>query len=180
MSNQSREVILDSSSIINLYATDLMNDIVDLLPYEFSVSQYIIDNEPLHVENSILDEVNEINLLKLVLDGSLNKHEISTEEERQSFVYFAVEMDDGEASCGALAYHRGLIVGSDDKKAIKVFNGVGIDTISTLEIVKNYSEKAELNDEELSNMLRKIQRDANYIPPNSHILYDWWKNHIPT
>jgi predicted nucleic acid-binding protein len=43
-----------------------------------------------------------------------------TEQEIEDYVNFAIEVDDGEAQALAIAKHRGFVLLTDDRKAVKV------------------------------------------------------------
>lgn len=44
-------------------------------------------------------------------------------EEEETYVNLALQLDDGEAATGALAIHRGAVVATDDRKAIRILTG---------------------------------------------------------
>ena len=60
-----------------------------------------------------------------------------TEEEAALYFDLSLELGDGEAMTGAVAYHRGYGVVSDDIKATRLLGEMGIVITSSLEVVAN-------------------------------------------
>jgi len=98
----------------------------------------------------------------------------------QTFVNLAASLDDGEARCGAIASHRNLIVATDEKTAIKLFSGLNlsVSTISTLEILYNWSQNKNASAEKIRLVLKLIEERASYRPSSSHKYFNWWEKYI--
>jgi hypothetical protein len=63
-----------------------------------------------------------------------------SEAEENSFVNFAVELDEGEAVTGAIAMHRHWGIVTDDRKARRVFARTNphVQLLSTPEFIKHW------------------------------------------
>lgn len=102
---------------------------------------------------------------------------VPNEMESELILELSKEVDDGEAYSIALAISRGYDLGTDDKKAIRVFNSFSNHKKiwSTPELVfRLFGNSARsFNKQEI---LKNIQDKAKYLPHTSHPYYnDWMK-----
>lgn len=99
------------------------------------------------------------------------------EEEAESFVNYATILDDGESATCAIAVHRGWAIATDDKAAISFFQQAApyLQVLSTLEIIKHWSEETDLDSSALRDVLNAIRVKGRYLPPKSHPLRSWWE-----
>ena len=69
-------------------------------------------------------------------------------------------------------------VSTDDKKAISFFQKEAplLQTLSTLEIVKNWSENANVSPATLKSALTAIRIKGRYMPHRKHPLLRWWED----
>src|SRR5947208_17094709 len=103
-------IILDACCVITLYITERMGDILGSVPKPFVIADYVFRNEILRFDlQALIDQ----GLLTVVSPGS--------EEEQDTFIDFAVHLDDGEAMTGAIAVHRNWAIATDDRKATSLF-----------------------------------------------------------
>ncbi|MGK7920695.1 MAG: hypothetical protein AB4080_11890 [Trichodesmium sp.] len=49
---------------------------------------------------------------------------------------------------------------------------------STPEIIKYWSEEAQVYFSQLSEALNAVEKKGRYSPPKSHPLRSWWENHL--
>lgn len=85
-------------------------------------------------------------------------------EEEQSFREFARKLGYGEASCLALAKHRGWLVLTDDRTARKKLPQEGLEFTGTLGILKLAVENGLLTLEEGNSLLKAMIRNSYYSP----------------
>jgi predicted nucleic acid-binding protein len=97
-------------------------------------------------------------------------------EEFNSFLQFAGELGDGEAMSLAIALHRGWVLATDDNKAAKMAAAESVETISTPEIIKDWTELDESNLANLRTVLRAIEERARFKPPRNSRLYELVEN----
>ena len=171
-------IVLDASCLLNLYATGRMRDIAQALPYRLGVAEYVVTQEALYVWR-MTDETEErvrVDLNPLIDDGLIEVMDLESHEEKNTFVDFAAQVDDGEAITCALALNRGLAIATDDRKARRVFAESTDDALlfSTLDLLKTWAEETSTPETELRDALRSIQSGASYIPSIRDPLYEWW------
>jgi hypothetical protein len=79
-----------------------------------------------------------------------------------------------------LAIHRQCDVATDDRKARRVLSGRAphVPIISTLAIVKQWAELADITKADLKATLLNIWSGANYYPGEREPLYAWWVNSL--
>ena len=111
-----------------------------------------------------------------ISQGILEVVDFESEEEAELFVNYAAVIDDGESATGAIAINRGWAMATDDKGAISFFRQEApqLKILSTLEIVKYWSEQASVDDLELKQVLVAIRTKGRYIPQKNHPLRSWW------
>jgi len=176
-------IILDASCVLNLYASGRFKDIAESLPEQLIVSDYVVEREALFVtyRDSEQDEEKRrtVDLNPLVATGLIEVISIDSNEEQETFVDLAAEMDDGEAITISLAEHRGCCVATDDQKALKVIaERALIQATSTLELVKRWAESRNVLRTEVKSVLALILESASYYPGERHPLYSWWRDMI--
>jgi hypothetical protein len=192
VSGKSKElVLLDACCLINLFATDLVTEILEALPYKFAAARYVAEEEVLEIEAVPGDEgsggdtdrvVLRPRITELIDKGILSKLEISSSDERVELVRFAAELDDGEAETLALALTRGGRVATDDKKAIRVAEEAwASNTVSrsapclrTTDLIFEWADLKEIEDADLARILRDIARRASFLPPKSDPHFERW------
>jgi predicted nucleic acid-binding protein len=175
-----RPILLDASCLLNLYASGKLREIAQTLPQPLAVAEFVVQQEALYIRlgesEQGMDEREPVDIAPLVSMGLIQIMAISGETEATTFIDFAREMDDGEAITCALAIHRACDVATDDRKARRVLaeRAPQVPSISTLALVKQWSELAGVAKEELKSVLLSIWAGANYYPGERDPLYRWW------
>jgi len=172
-------IILDACCIINLYAGSVMQEVLESIPVSFFVDRYVRQKEALKIKAETENEFIDIDLTPFIQDKILQEVSLSGEDEVNAFVNLAVSLDDGEARCGAIAAHRNFVVATDEKVGIRIFSGLEppVSTISTLEILYHWSDEKNIKPEEISKVLKNIEKKASYRPGSKHPYFAWWKEH---
>ena len=150
-------LFLDACCLINLLATDSVDEILDSLPYRLAVSRYVAVEE---VRGRPLPESIEV----LDLDG---------EAETTELVRFATLLDDGEASSCALGEGG---VATDDRKALAVLRRLAphVPTVQTPELVHEWARRSDVTEESLRRTLRDIRKRARFHPRHDAPYHAWW------
>ena len=178
-------LLLDASCLLNLYATGRMRDIAASTGYQFEVADYVLRYETLYVLQTNPEGTGEeripVDLDSLLEEGLLHVVELGGGDVLFSFVQLASQIDDGEAATGALALHRDCSVAIDDRKARRVMGEVMPDValVSTLELMRLWSEKLSVSAGELREALMAMQAGASYVPGRRDPLYGWWLSAMP-
>ncbi|HLF88299.1 MAG TPA: hypothetical protein VI451_05095 [Anaerolineales bacterium] len=176
-------IVLDACCVINLFASGKMAEILVSIPKSFAVAVYAVNEETLNYYDGPIENVRQIikkiDLRPLIDSNIIVPVEIESEEEQSAYVYFATQLDDGEAISGAISMCRNWAIATDDKKAIRVFKQEmpHITLVSTLDLVKNWVEVTHQEREMIQIVLENIRYKANYDPRN-HPLYEWWKSYF--
>lgn len=66
------------------------------------------------------------------------------------------------------------LVLTDDKKARRIAEELGVNVVSTKEVLKQWSEITHPDISKLRATLAAIERFANYRPGRSLLHYEWW------
>lgn len=172
-------IILDACCIINLYASSVMQEILESTPFPFFVDEYVREKEALKIRAERENEFVDIDLESFIQNGLLKEVSLNDDSEINTFVNLAVSLDDGEARCGAIASHRNWVVATDEKLGIRIFSNLNppIPTISTLEMLYHWSESKNISTEKIRLVLERIERRASYRPGSTHKYFTWWEEH---
>ncbi len=167
-------VILDTCCLINFSASGNLLAILKAIPATVAVAQVVKDEELKTIQTIKNQEENQLDTA--ISQGILKVVDFESEEEAELFVNYAAVIGDGESATGAIAINRGWAMATDDKKAISFFRPKApqLKIISTLEIVKYWSEQASVDDLELKQVLNAIRTKGRYIPQKNHPLLSWW------
>ncbi|MBI4333996.1 MAG: hypothetical protein HY673_22260 [Chloroflexi bacterium] len=183
MFGSSREsIILDASTLLNLYATAKLPEIISALPEKFLVADYVSEHEALYTRRKGTDGTENreaVDIKPLLSAGVLSEVRLNDEEEQKTFIDLAAELDDGEAVTIALAFHRQYTVATDDAKARRVASsGWNTRTTSALELMKRWSERAQAQREQVRAALLGMWSGASYRPGEKDPLYGWWQDMV--
>ena len=181
MTNPPRALLLDASCLLNLYATGRLREIASALPYQLGVADYVLEREALYTwapDPAGTGERKEpVDVSSLVHEGLIHVLRLEHSEEEVTFVDLAALIDDGEAVTGALAFHRGCSVATDDRKARRLLEEhvPTVPLVSTLELLKLWAEEASIPDTELQAAMMSMKSWASYIPGARDPLHAWWQ-----
>ena len=126
------------------------------------------------------DERVPMTLTPLVSEGLIQVMRLEHLEEEVTFVDLAVSIDDGEAMTGALAFHRGCSVATDDRKARRVLGErfPAVPLVSTLELLNLWAQEESVSDVEVQAAMTRMRTGASYVPGCRDPLYGWWQEII--
>lgn len=170
--------IIDCCSLLNLYAGWGGLDNLQRLEHSWFICKAV------QGESQITREYDEhqqpqdrkLTLQPFVQSGVIQVIAPETDEEIESYLEFAELIDDGEAQSIALAKHRGLTLLTDDRKALKIAHrqNVGIATISTVDILREWIERCGIQIADVRKTLTRIQELARFAPPKNSAELAWW------
>jgi predicted nucleic acid-binding protein len=170
--------IIDCCSLLNLYAG--WGGLEDLrqLPHSWFVCEAVLGESEITREYDA-DQIPREH--KLVLDpfvetGLIQVAAPNSEPEFADYLDFAQLIGDGEAQAIALAKHRGFVLLTDDRKALKLAHreDVGVRTISTVDVLREWIECAAVNPASVRNVLKRIRELARYVPARNSPDLLWW------
>lgn len=172
------EQIVDACCVINLFASGRLVDILRSCGGMFHVSKQVRAESLLIRQpdpaspDALIDHP--VDLEAAEKDGVLLRCELQGEEEAAAFISFAQLVDDGEASCLAIAKCRGWTVATDDRKAIRLATQEQIAVVTTPELLDRWARAAGPSARELAIAIASIERFARFRPRAKSPLRDWW------
>jgi hypothetical protein len=120
-----------------------------------------------------------IDLSPLLNSGSLTLCQPENEEELDRFTQYATRFrSDGEAMCVALAQSRGWTIATDDRKAIRIAEQLGLTVLSCPQIMKKWADFAKPDQPLLAKALRDIEVFAQFRPNAYMPEYQWWLDNV--
>jgi len=170
------DVVVDACCMINLYAAGELRKRLSLLGGRWYLPTVVmVEAIYLHIEQADgTIEKSPIDLQSFVDDGTLLSCTVESAEELELYVDLATQIGDGEAMALAIAKSRGWTLSTDDRKAIRIADGLAISVLTTPELIKRWADSATLSCDELRDTLRLIEDRASFFPAASHPLYSWW------
>lgn len=115
-----------------------------------------------------------VDLQPFLNDGLLEVISSDVEEELLTFVDLSQEVGEGEAMTAALAIHRGCIVVTDDRKALRILVARGVVLRTSLDLIRAWGESPTVTQEVLRTALVDLRQRGNYDLQRGHALRDWW------
>jgi predicted nucleic acid-binding protein len=172
-------VVLDTCCILNFCASGHLIEILKSIPAQVVVTEVVKSRELLTLkrveENS---EISAITFEGAIGQGLISIEDFRSEAEENAFINYASELkDDGESATFAIAANRNWAVATDDQKATSFFKREfpQIQLLSSLDILKNYADEAQLAPAELEALLRGVRTRGRYVPNRKHPLAAWWE-----
>jgi hypothetical protein len=145
--------------------------------YQFGICS-VVKNESIYLRGADSSAPPEEVKLDLYVESNrLRVYELSGDAEKELYVDYAADLDDGEAVSLALVYSRGFSMASDDRKARRLFTEEIADLkrlLSTAQILKDWSEEAGLNPAELKHVLTEVSRRGRFFPNSGDTYFSWW------
>jgi len=174
--------IVDASSLINLYASGKLEVVLPSCGGTFYVPDQVRNEaqsirQPDEHDPSLLVST-PIDLNSAIAEGLIQECQLNGDAELESYVQFAALVDDGEASCLAIAKSRGWIVATDDRKAIRIATEAGIAVVTTPELVERWATACHATSAEVSDVLIRIERFARFRPRGDSPFFSWWESHV--
>ena len=178
-------VILDASTVINLYATGRMPEIVRSLPARCAVSSYVKEKEALFVQEPG-EEIGDrqrtpIELGSLIGAGLLEVCSHNSPSIANNIIVLADAgiRGMGETISAAIALDEGWGIVLDDRSATKklLARFPDIQTLTTFHLIKYWANRENINKVVVSEVLKNIRIRANYDIARDHPLYAWVSCH---
>lgn len=173
-------LILDACVVINLYATRRMDEILLAQELPVVVPSYVNRIEALWVghgrKSDPSSDAEAVELAPMVERQIISFVAAEGNTEVETLIGLASQLDDGEAECGAIAYHRGFTVATDDRKAIRVFSQLNppVKVVRTSQLIEHWERSNTVPRDVVKEVLRNIGRRARFEPPIDDPLNGWW------
>lgn len=173
-------LVLDTSCLLNLYATGHFREIAASLREQVGVSDFVLEEEALFIRRGPpidgQEELDPVDLSPFVSEGLVEVMYLESPNEKATFVDLSAVVDDGEAVTAALALHRGYSIAIDDRKARRVLaeRAPTVPLVSTLELVVRWVENVSVPLDDLRSSLKRMRFRTNYVPGSRDPHYKWW------
>jgi predicted nucleic acid-binding protein len=163
--------MLDACCVINLLASAREIAILTALPHRCGVVGRVLREEVLRLG----DTYGARSLQPLADQRLLDVLELEGKEEEGTFIALAMNLDDGEAATGALAFHRSAILATDDAKAIRILTAAPyhLEIVGTPWLLERWHRTGVASSEVRETLLR-IQEIGRFLPPKRDPLREWW------
>lgn len=165
--------LLDACTVLSLYATRRMAAILAVVTGSVAIVD-IVAQEALYVRHLVDGkwEREPVDLSPLIATGALEVVDPDGEEEFQTFVDLAADLDDGEAMSAALAIHRRCVLVTDDRKTERLLAS-RLRLRSTLDLIRAWTVADEVSDDLAREVLTAVY-ERGYEPSTVHRLRPWW------
>jgi predicted nucleic acid-binding protein len=171
------ERIIDACCLINVYASGKEASIFQACGRFYLPEE--VRNEVLRIRRVDEDDPTrlvpqDIDLGDAIAAGYIQTCQLDGQDELDAFVRYAMELDDGEASCLAIAASRNWTVATDDRKARRIAYENGIALTSTPELIQTWVAETSPDEATIVESLRNIERFARFRPRRTDPLHRWW------
>lgn len=120
-----------------------------------------------------------VDLTPLISAGVLTVCQPDVQPELDLFTRYATLFrSDGEAMCLALAESRGWFIATDDKKAIRIGQQMGLNVISSPQLIKMWADNAQPDRPTLVKALKDIELFAQFRPNSTMPECQWWLDQL--
>jgi hypothetical protein len=176
--------VLDACSLVNLYATRRIAEILGAVPIDFCVCEYVLRNEATYILSSSPTDGAEakepIDLSAVIAKGLLDTVTLDSDAEAATYISLSMEVDDGEAQTISVAAHRGMGVVTDDRLARNLITNRAIAplVLTTGEVLQLWAGEANASDAEIREALSNVEVGGRFRPPRNDPAYGWWRNYV--
>lgn len=171
------DAIVDACCFINVYATGELREFLAGSEWTWHISRAALaESLYIRVPTEEHDLVREPIEPKPYLDeGLIALAEPTTPDELELYVHLAAQLDDGEAMALAIAAQRGWTLATDDRKANRIADDLGVAVVTTPELMERWAVAANLQPAQIQRLLRDIELRARFSPAAGAPGYAWWK-----
>ncbi len=171
--------VLDTCCLINLYASQRPERLIQGVCDEAIIPRQVAE-EGLFIRQPGGGQPGELVPAEICLHASaIRVVECDQEGELERFVQLAAILDDGEAACVAIASSRKLPLATDDRKAIAVAYDLGVEVLTTPEILMSWIVAASPDHKEIAEVIENIERYGRFRPHHTSAHAKWWNDNGP-
>ncbi len=170
------EAIVDACCFINLYATGEMAAFLGESSWTFYIARAALA-ESLFIRSHDAEgnpTREPIDFAHLISPGLITITEIGDANEIELYVQLAAELEDGEAMGLAIAKVRGWVLATDDRKANRLANKLGVKVLTTPELLQDWAKCMKVPQTKLGAMLRRVESSARFVPAADAPGHAWW------
>lgn len=172
--------LIDACCLINLFASGEVEAILASSPTPHYVSKHV-EAESLLIRqpdpnDPTLQISLPIDLSKVMSAGLTRRCDLENDDETRLFVEFAARIDDGAASCLAIAKSRGWIVATDDRKAMKLAAESENEVVTTPELIQRWIASEKPSTVEIETVIDNIECHAKFRLGRNNPHFSWCMN----
>lgn len=174
--------ILDADCLANLYASDEIASILDTIPGQKAVVQYVRDKAMCYLYDDD-GSTTFINVQLLIEKNLLQVVHFESEDESITAVNIAFlsngRMRDDVAHSASIAIHRQWTLATDDRDSIVLLrqHQPRLHIVTTLDLLTYWIDSSQPSLEVVHDVLSKIQRRVGYKTYTGYHLEQWWQTH---
>lgn len=179
-------VLLDACCLINLFASNRIEDVLSCLPARFYVTEAVMretlfiltESDPKVGRDNATTEREAIRLQPLIAAGLLEIVRPESEEEVAAYIDFATDLDDGGAMTCALGARRNCDVATDERKANRILDqrAPHVMVHSTASLIKGWADITQMNRQVVRRTLESIQVRGRFRPGSKEPHLPWWES----
>lgn len=176
------DLMLSAETTLNLCATGVAHEVLETIPVPVSIAAAVVySGEITGVEFGLFEQrIPVLTLVSSLVDsGNLVVVKPQSDAEWETFYRYSHDrtLDNSEAALRAIVIHRNWIAACDDQITVNFFAGQKppINTISSIGLIKFWSETASIEHSVLVGALNRAHLNAHLEPKANHPLYDWWR-----
>lgn len=172
---------LDFCSLLNLYCGWSGIQEFHKFGSSWSISETAFNEfkyvRTLQPDGSFLNS--EVNRNSVLAQYPLSVLGVSSPKELNTLIELGKLIDDGEAASLALAKHRGFTFVTDDNPAIYAAKSLSVPTVSSIELIFDWSKVQQSHVARLPDVVRNIAILASFHPPRRSDHKQWWNGFLP-
>jgi predicted nucleic acid-binding protein len=169
--------VIDACCIINLSAIDELSSVLPHLEMTWYVPSVVVA-ESLFLRGADRKGLEPIDLTPAIDAQMLRICDLQDDRDTELYVELAAQIDDGEATCLAIAKNREWMLATDDRKALRLARELDVATVTTPELVKRWADRTGVSTGRLLAALTDIRERASFIPRSDSPHYSWWMEHL--
>ena len=173
------ETVVDSCCLINLFAVGSLHEWLPALGLSWRAPVAVMA-ETLYLRSWDEDgapQKEHIDLQEEIDRGIIVPCDVASGEEMALYVQLASDLDDGEAMALAIASARSWLLATDDRRAMRSADDLGVGVVTTPELMQRWAGATGAEAQDIGAALLRIQRRARFVPSDDHPLHSWWRQH---
>jgi predicted nucleic acid-binding protein len=169
-------IVLDTCVLINLCAACDLGHFVDGTGIVLHVPSAVAEETlRLYVGRECgQSDPEEVELQRYFDAGVLIPCQLQSGQETELYVQLARHLDDGEAMALAMAKARDGLLASDDRKARRRAELLGLDVATTPELMIQWAKATSASHAAIARALINIQEIARFRPSQDSPHFEWW------
>lgn len=169
--------VIDACCIINLSAIDELSKVLPHLEMTWYVPSVVVA-ESLFLRTADRKSLEPIDLTAAMDAQVLRICDLHDDRDLELYVELAAQIDDGEATCLAIAKNREWMLATDDRKALRLAGELDVATVTTPELVMRWADRTGAVAERVVAALTDIRDRAGFVPRSDSPQYSWWMEHL--